>query len=134
MKREEHARRGLPFDGEFYIWDYRYYDRQFVERELALDADEVKKYFPVDVVVPTILEIYQHLLGVQFVKLNVEAWHPGALLVAAPTDALMTVLLQRSNSSRYGTRIRRTQRTSSAIATLTCFRGVSRPLDRLQQF
>lgn len=24
LKQEEHAKRGLPFDGKFYIWDYRY--------------------------------------------------------------------------------------------------------------
>ena len=24
MKEKEHAELGLPFDGEFYIWDYRY--------------------------------------------------------------------------------------------------------------
>jgi hypothetical protein len=23
LKKEEHAKRGLPFDDEFYIWDYR---------------------------------------------------------------------------------------------------------------
>lgn len=23
LKKEEHEKRGLPFDGEFYIWDYR---------------------------------------------------------------------------------------------------------------
>lgn len=23
MKKEEHAKLGLPFDGEFYVWDYR---------------------------------------------------------------------------------------------------------------
>jgi metallopeptidase MepB len=76
IKKEEHAKLGLPFDGEFYIWDYRYYDRKYIEQSLDLDDSLVKEYFPVSVVVPTILEIYQKLLGVQFVEHNGETWHP----------------------------------------------------------
>lgn len=76
LKEAEHAARGLPFDGEFYIWDYRYYDRLHLERTLQLDDALVKQYFPVTVVVPTILDIYQNLLGVRFVPLQgATAWH-----------------------------------------------------------
>lgn len=77
MKLEEHKAKGLPFDGEFYIWDYRYYDRKYVEKLLKLDDMLVKEYFPVNVVVPAILEIYQNLLGVKFVETKGETWHPG---------------------------------------------------------
>ncbi|KAL1748003.1 hypothetical protein HDZ31DRAFT_30713 [Schizophyllum fasciatum] len=77
MKQREHKEKGLPFDGEFYIWDYRYYDRKFIEETLDLDDMLVKEYFPVSVVVPTILEIYQNLLNVQFVEMkNDKTWHP----------------------------------------------------------
>lgn len=79
LKKEEHEKRGLPFDGEFYIWDYRYYDRLFVEKTLSLDDSLVKEYFPVSVVVPTILSIYQNLLGVRFVEVTgnkKDVWHP----------------------------------------------------------
>ncbi|KIM89266.1 hypothetical protein PILCRDRAFT_61316 [Piloderma croceum F 1598] len=76
IKKEEHQKLGLPFDGEFYIWDYRYYDRKYIEQSLDLDDSLVKEYFPVSVVVPTILEIYQKLLGVRFVEYKGETWHP----------------------------------------------------------
>ncbi|KII91031.1 hypothetical protein PLICRDRAFT_39628 [Plicaturopsis crispa FD-325 SS-3] len=76
LKKEEHAEKGLPFDGEFYLWDYRYYDRKYIERSLDLDDSLVKEYFPVSVVVPAILEIYQKLLGVQFQEIKGETWHP----------------------------------------------------------
>jgi Zn-dependent oligopeptidase len=76
MKAEEHKAAGRSFDGEFYLWDYRYYDRKFIEATLALDDALVKEYFPVSVVVPAILEIYQKLLGVRFEQLNGETWHP----------------------------------------------------------
>lgn len=77
LKEAEHAAKGLPFDGEFYLWDYRYYDRIFIEKELELDDLLVKEYFPVSVVVPAILDIYQKLLGVKFVEAKGETWHPG---------------------------------------------------------
>ncbi|KAJ7175804.1 metallopeptidase MepB [Mycena filopes] len=76
MKKEDHAARGLPFDGEFYIWDYRYYDRLYVEKTLDLDDMLVKEYFPVSVVVPAIIEIYQNLLGVRFETIHGTTWHP----------------------------------------------------------
>jgi hypothetical protein len=36
LKKSEHEKRGLDFDGTFYLWDYRYYDRLWTERELNL--------------------------------------------------------------------------------------------------
>ncbi|KAG6856420.1 hypothetical protein H0H87_004639 [Tephrocybe sp. NHM501043] len=76
LKKKEHEEKRLPFDGKFYIWDYRYYDRKFIEETLDLDDMLVKEYFPVDVVVPTILSIYQNLLGVRFEEIHGSTWHP----------------------------------------------------------
>ncbi|KAJ2935191.1 hypothetical protein H1R20_g1938, partial [Candolleomyces eurysporus] len=76
IKKKEHEELGLPFDGEFYLWDYRYYDRKYIEKTLDLDDMLVKEYFPVSVVVPTILQIYQDLLGVQFYPIEGTVWHP----------------------------------------------------------
>ncbi|TFK73564.1 zincin [Pluteus cervinus] len=76
IKKKEHEEKGLPFDGQFYIWDYRYYDRKYIEETLDLDDTLVKEYFPVSVVVPTILSIYQNLLGVQFEEIKGSTWHP----------------------------------------------------------
>lgn len=78
IKKKEHEDKGLPFDGEFYIWDYRYYDRKYIETSLDLDDSLVKEYFPVTVVVPAILSIYQNLLGVRFEEIHGSTWHPGA--------------------------------------------------------
>ncbi|KAI0372212.1 Metalloprotease [Pilatotrama ljubarskyi] len=76
LKKREHEEKGFPFDGEFYIWDSKYYERKFVEESLSLDDQLVKNHFPVSVVVPAILEIYQNLLGVKFVEVEGEMWHP----------------------------------------------------------
>ncbi|KAF8349335.1 metallopeptidase MepB [Amanita rubescens] len=75
IKKKEHEAKGLPFDGEFYVWDYRYYDRKFIEESLSLDDMLVKEYFPVSVVVPAILSIYQNLLGVRFAEIKGSTWH-----------------------------------------------------------
>ncbi|KAH9939164.1 Metalloprotease [Amylocystis lapponica] len=75
LKQQEHAEKGYPFDGEFYVWDWWYYDRLYVERTLSLDEQRVKEFFPVSVVVPAILDIYQNLLGVRFVEIQGETWH-----------------------------------------------------------
>jgi Zn-dependent oligopeptidase len=78
MKKKEYEEKGLAFDGEFYMWDYRYYDRKYIEESLSLDDTTVKEYFPVSVVVPAILSVYQNLLGVRFKEIqDASRWHPG---------------------------------------------------------
>lgn len=83
VKKAEHEKRGWPVENELYLWDYRYYDRLTTERDLALDDNKVKEYFPVDKVVPTILDIYRQLLSVQFYPVprddehGGKTWHKG---------------------------------------------------------
>ncbi|CCM01864.1 uncharacterized protein FIBRA_03935 [Fibroporia radiculosa] len=75
IKQEECSANGLPFDGQLNIWDYYYCERLLLERTLQLDEQKVKEHFPVSTVVPAILDIYQNLLGVQFVEIKGETWH-----------------------------------------------------------
>ena len=79
LKEKEHAEKGYPFDGQFYIWDYRYYDQKFIQSSLHLDESLVKEYFPVSVIVPHIIQIYQDLLSIKFVEIKDESWHQGNL-------------------------------------------------------
>ena len=83
LKAEDLKDKGEPFDGNFFIWDYRYYDRLYLEKTLSLDEALIKEYFPVSVVVPAILEIYQNLLGVRFHEIkDTQTWHPDAQVFA----------------------------------------------------
>ncbi|GAA5990167.1 hypothetical protein JCM10908_005855 [Rhodotorula pacifica] len=88
LKRAEHEKRGLPRDDKFNLWDYRYYDRVFVEKTLDLDDNLVKEYFPVSKVVPAVLDIYKDLLGIELVPVPRDdavgglTWHPEAELYA----------------------------------------------------
>lgn len=45
LKKEEHLERGIDFDGVLYLWDYRYYDRLYLEKNLAL-GQLAKQMFP----------------------------------------------------------------------------------------
>ncbi|KAH7913359.1 mitochondrial endopeptidase [Hygrophoropsis aurantiaca] len=77
LKKEEHKNRGFPFDGEFYTWDNSYYERIYKAKTLSLDSTLVKEHFPVSFIVPTVLTIYQNLLGVRFVEIkDNDIWHP----------------------------------------------------------
>ena len=79
LKEKEHTEKGYPFDGQFYIWDYRYYDQKFIQSSLNLDESLVKEYFPVSVIVPQIIQIYQDLLSIKFVEIKGDSWHPGSI-------------------------------------------------------
>jgi len=66
MKRELCAKAGRAFDGQLNSWDVRYLQRKVKERDYAVDEDEIRKYFPMEAVVDGMLEIYQHVLGLEF--------------------------------------------------------------------
>jgi len=79
LKKEECEKRGLPFDGCLNVWDESYFTRIFIESTLHFDTAPLKEYFPVAVIVPKILDIYQNLLGVQFTEVaddQKQVWHP----------------------------------------------------------
>lgn len=82
LKKEISAARGEEFDGKtLNLWDYRYYDRLYLERTLNLDEEAISEYFPVSNVVPAILDVYRELLGVkvQLVpRTEATTWHEGA--------------------------------------------------------
>ncbi len=59
-------------------WDYSYYENQLVKTQYAVDGEEVRRYFPVDHVVSSVLDIYQRLLSVKFAEITpADAWAPG---------------------------------------------------------
>jgi thimet oligopeptidase len=71
LKRADGAR------SPFMKWDYSYYERRLEKTRYAVDAELVRQYFPVDKVVPAVLDIYAQLLGVRFEPLTPpQAWAP----------------------------------------------------------
>src|SRR5882724_11227403 len=116
------------FHGQWPILN-RYYDRKFVEKTLALDDTLVKEYFPVSVVVGSILDIYQDLLNVSFQPIQGETWHPGAYKYPHRSESRrLSFQLQMSSSLRYGRKMRETQRILWGIATSIFSREVCIPI------
>ena len=125
LKKKEHEEKGLAFDGEFYNWDYRYYDRKYTEESLSLDEMTVKEYFPVSTVVPAILDIYQNLLAVQFEEIqNPSTWHPGMFVSFSITLNLNPMILflhvKMSKRFLFGRKMLKMPLVSSDIATWIC--------------
>ncbi len=64
----------------FGAWDYAWYEERFEQREHAVDSEAVRRYFPADRVVPAVLDLYAHLLGVRFERIEpTDAWSPDVL-------------------------------------------------------
>lgn len=61
-------------------WDVAYYDNLLVKTKYSVDNDAIRQYFPVDVVVDRIMNLYHKILGVTFVKVaDPKAWAPDVI-------------------------------------------------------
>jgi metallopeptidase MepB len=48
IKKEDLTARGLEAtnDGNYYLWDTRFYNRMMVEKEFSIDEQKIAEYFP----------------------------------------------------------------------------------------
>ena len=64
--------------GPLELWDYFYYVERLRTTRYALDENRVRQYFPVDHVVPAVMDLYSRLLHVRFREVTpADAWAPG---------------------------------------------------------
>lgn len=73
IKSNDLKLKGLPFDGNYYLWDHRFYDRLMVEREYSVDETQIAEYFPLDTTISGMLSIFEELMGFVFVRLDAAA-------------------------------------------------------------
>lgn len=58
-------------------WDWRYYENVLRKTKYDIDPQIIKEYFPIEVVLQGMFEIYQELLGIKFTEeSSAEVWHP----------------------------------------------------------
>ncbi len=62
-------------------WDWRYYANQLKKQKHQIDSAKIREYFPLDVVLKGMFDIYQNMLAVQFVPVqNGKTWHEAVQL------------------------------------------------------
>ncbi|KAF5909986.1 thimet oligopeptidase [Clarias magur] len=81
LKEKECEKRNLPFNKELHAWDMRYYMTQVEETQYAVDQNQLKEYFPMEVVTHGLLDIYQELLNLSFQQVEgAPVWHDDVTL------------------------------------------------------
>jgi thimet oligopeptidase len=64
-----------PAAVELKLWDINYLAYQLKKRDFSLDDDKIREFFPADVVVNGMFDVYSKLLGVRFVEVqNAATW------------------------------------------------------------
>lgn len=68
MKQEDLKSRGEDFDGRYYLWDHRFYDRMMEEKDYQLDQQLISEYFPLQTTIRGMLQIFEEIFGLVFVE------------------------------------------------------------------
>lgn len=67
--------------GPVTIADWRFYDNELKKTKYQVNPEEVREYFPLDVVTTGLMSTYQTLLGLRFEEIKpANAWHPDVQL------------------------------------------------------
>ena len=72
LKEEDLKSRGISneFDGRYYLWDHRFYDRLMIENEYSIDEQSIAEYFPLQTSVDGMLKVFSQLFGLEFVEIT----------------------------------------------------------------
>lgn len=101
LKKADVESRGEVFDGHYFLWDHRFYDRLMLEKEYQLDHQKIAEYFPLQTTIRGMLEIFEELFGLVFVEVTGDdrakisptgkkediVWHEDVQLFAVWNDA-----------------------------------------------
>ena len=100
LKKSDVESRGLSFDGSYYLWDHRFYDRLMIQQEYSVNENKIAEYFPLQPTVAGMLKIFEKLLGLAFVEITPEdreklspsgkgedvMWHPDVIMFSVWDD------------------------------------------------
>lgn len=78
LKKADKEASGEAFDGKMKSWDWRYYQNLILENEYSINAEQIREYFPMSVVLSGMLDIFQEILSLRFEELPAEkahVWH-----------------------------------------------------------
>ena len=81
---------------ELALWNFRYDDDLLRTARYGFDQEEIKRYFPLETVLPGMLHVFERLLGVRFKEIpNAAAWHPDVRLFEIDDSGKMGDTLQQ---------------------------------------
>ena len=58
-----------------YPWESGYWANKYRKENLQLDSEKIKEYFPSQVVIDGMLEIFGNVFGITFEPVNIPTWH-----------------------------------------------------------
>ena len=70
IKKDDLSSKGQEYDGNYYVWDHRYYSRIQLERDYQVDQQKIAEYFPLQTTLAGMLNIFEELLGLKFVEVK----------------------------------------------------------------
>ena len=70
LKKTDLESKGQKYDGNYYIWDHRYYSTMQLERDYQVDQQKIAEYFPLETTLARMLNIFEELLGLKFVEVK----------------------------------------------------------------
>lgn len=83
LKKIEKEERGEEFDNQIHSYDWNYYNRANMEYNFKVNDEEIKNYFPMDIVTDGMLKVYEEILSLNFVEIqNPTVWHESVRMFA----------------------------------------------------
>lgn len=100
LKKTDSEAHGQSTDGNYYLWDHRFYGRLMIEKEYNIDENKIAEYFPLQSSVMGMLGIFEQLMGFKFIELQPEdraalsptgkaediAWHEDVIMFSVWDD------------------------------------------------
>lgn len=59
-----------------YSWESGYWSNKFRKENLELDSEKIKEYFPSQVVIDGMLDLFGGVFGITFEPVDISVWHP----------------------------------------------------------
>ncbi|XWW96800.1 hypothetical protein V2A60_004780 [Cordyceps javanica] len=101
LKALKSAESGNAGTNHYYIWDHSYYHTLMLSRDFELDQNKISEYFPLQTCLSGMLNIFEELFGLSFVKVEGEdrdaisetgngkdiVWHPDVQLFSVWDEA-----------------------------------------------
>jgi metallopeptidase MepB len=70
LKKQDLKSRSLEEDGNYYLWDHRFYDRLMIKNKYFIDKQKIAEYFPLQSTIEGMLQIFKELFGLVFVQIE----------------------------------------------------------------